>query len=94
MDLGLATRRDPRPQTARIWGILRELDKIGLITLADKGHHGANEVITPTKARANPNRKRTPTVPTPAWVAPAMSPPDLATLDEARAIIEAGPPSR
>ncbi|GAA3244556.1 transposase family protein [Actinocorallia longicatena] len=38
---------------ARIWGILRELDKAGIITLADKGYQGAEAqvVITPYKGK-------------------------------------------
>ena len=36
---------------ARIWGIVRELAAAGLITLADKGYHGAGEhVHTPVRA--------------------------------------------
>src|SRR6201981_3246108 len=37
---------------ARIWGIVRHLAASGLITLGDKGYHGAGEpVITPYKGR-------------------------------------------
>jgi DDE superfamily endonuclease len=40
---------------ARIWGIPRHLAASGLITLADKGYHGAGEpVITPYKGRNKP----------------------------------------
>src|SRR5690242_19284821 len=40
---------------ARIWGILRHLAAAGLITLGDKGYHGAGDpVITPYKGRNKP----------------------------------------
>ena len=40
---------------ARIWGILRELAAAGLITLADKGYHGAGgHVLTPYRRRNKP----------------------------------------
>ncbi|MFG2085309.1 MULTISPECIES: transposase family protein [unclassified Spirillospora] len=41
---------------ARVWGILRELDKAGVLTLADKGYQGAEAqvVITPYKGRDKP----------------------------------------
>ena len=40
---------------ARIWGIIRELAAAGLITLADKGYHGAGEyVLTPYRGRNKP----------------------------------------
>jgi len=40
---------------ARIWGILRELAAAGLITLADKGYHGAGDhVLTPYRGRNKP----------------------------------------
>jgi hypothetical protein len=38
-------------KAARIWGILRELEAVGLITLGDKGYHGAVELVTHTRAR-------------------------------------------
>ena len=44
---------------ARIWGILRELAAAGLITLGDKGYHGAGEpVITPYKGRNKPESQK------------------------------------
>ena len=40
---------------ARIWGILRQLAAAGLITLADKGYHGAGDpVLTPYRDRNKP----------------------------------------
>jgi hypothetical protein len=55
---------------AWIWGIVRELAAAGLVGLADKGYHGAGEHIrTPAKGRANQNRRRTPTAPTPSYAA-------------------------
>ncbi len=30
---------------ARIWGILRELDAAGILTLADKGYQGAEAAV-------------------------------------------------
>lgn len=43
---------------ARIWGILRELERVGLITLADKGYHGAQELITPYKGKNKPESQK------------------------------------
>jgi hypothetical protein len=44
---------------ARIWGILRHLAAAGLITLGDKGYHGAGEpVITPYKGRNKPESQK------------------------------------
>ncbi|MER6505975.1 transposase family protein [Nonomuraea sp. NPDC001636] len=40
---------------ARIWGILRELERAGIVVLADKGYQGAGgPVITPYKGRDKP----------------------------------------
>jgi hypothetical protein len=40
---------------ARIWGVLRELAASGLLTLADKGRHGAGpRIITSYKGRNKP----------------------------------------
>lgn len=41
---------------ARIWGILRELERAGILTLADKGYQGAEAtvVITPYKGKNKP----------------------------------------
>jgi DDE superfamily endonuclease/Helix-turn-helix of DDE superfamily endonuclease len=40
---------------ARIWGIIRELAAAGLITLADKGYHGAGgHIRTPYKGKNKP----------------------------------------
>jgi hypothetical protein len=40
---------------ARIWGIIRQLAAAGLITLADKGYHGAGDpVLTPYRGRNKP----------------------------------------
>jgi DDE superfamily endonuclease len=40
---------------ARIWGIIRQLAATGLITLADKGYHGAGDpVVTPYRGRNKP----------------------------------------
>ena len=43
---------------ARIWGIPRELQAAGLITLADKGYHGADELITPYKGKGKPESQK------------------------------------
>ena len=44
---------------ARIWGIVRHLAASGLITLGDKGYHGAGEpVITPYKGRNKPESQK------------------------------------
>jgi hypothetical protein len=57
---------------ARVWGILRALEEIGILTLADKAYHGAEvtAVIT-SRAATSRNHRRTPTVPTPGCAAPA-----------------------
>lgn len=45
---------------ARVWGILRELDKAGIVTLADKGYQGAEArvVFTPYKGRDKPEPQK------------------------------------
>ena len=45
---------------ARLWGILRALDRAGIITLADKGYQGAETavVITPYKGRNKPEPQK------------------------------------
>jgi hypothetical protein len=45
---------------ARIWGILRELEKAGILTLADKGYQGAEAtvVITPYKGKNKPESQK------------------------------------
>ncbi|GAA2412020.1 hypothetical protein GCM10010191_21700 [Actinomadura vinacea] len=45
---------------ARVWGILRELDNAGIITLADKGYQGAEAsiVFTPYKGRNKPESQK------------------------------------
>jgi DDE superfamily endonuclease/Helix-turn-helix of DDE superfamily endonuclease len=45
---------------ARIWGILRELEEAGILTLADKGYQGADKtmVITPYKGRDKPESQK------------------------------------
>jgi hypothetical protein len=45
---------------ARIWGILRELEKAGVLTLADKGYQGAEgtAVITPYKGKNKPESQK------------------------------------
>ncbi|XRQ10198.1 transposase family protein [Actinomadura welshii] len=41
-------------KAARVWGILRHLRATGLITLADKGYHGADELFTSYKGKDKP----------------------------------------
>lgn len=43
-----------------MWGILRELDKAGILTLADKGYQGAEAtvVITPYKGKNKPDAQK------------------------------------
>ncbi|WP_424534136.1 transposase family protein [Sphaerisporangium viridialbum] len=49
---------------ARIWGILRELENAGIITLADKAYQGAESRSSPrTRARTSPNPRNEPTAP-------------------------------
>jgi hypothetical protein len=45
---------------ARVWGILRELEKAGILTLADKGYQGAEAtvVITPYKGKNKPESQK------------------------------------
>ncbi|NVI86340.1 transposase family protein [Actinomadura sp. BRA 177] len=45
---------------ARIWGILRELERTGILTLADKAYQGAEAsvVITPYKGRNKPESQK------------------------------------
>ncbi|WP_101790722.1 transposase family protein [Nonomuraea indica] len=44
---------------ARIWGILRALDKAGIVTLADKGYQGAEgPLITPYKGKNKPESQK------------------------------------
>ena len=58
-----------------VLGILRHLAAAGLLTLGDKGYHGAGEpAITRTRAATSRNRRRRPTVPTPSYAAPANAP--------------------
>lgn len=62
-------------RAARIWGILRALERAGLITLADKGYHGAaDHVWTPYRGKTSRFRRGKPTAPTPSCVAPANAP--------------------
>jgi len=55
---------------ARVWGILRELEKAGVLTLADKGYRGAEAtvVITPYKGKNKPESQKQATGPTPDCV--------------------------
>lgn len=46
-------------KAARIWGVLRELEQAGWITLADKGYHGATTLITPYKGKNKPESQET-----------------------------------
>lgn len=43
---------------ARIWGVLRELQRHGLITLADKGYQGAEHLTTPYKGKNKPESQK------------------------------------
>jgi hypothetical protein len=43
---------------ARIWGIVRELAAAGLITLADKGYHGAGHLLTPYRGKNKPESQK------------------------------------
>jgi hypothetical protein len=44
---------------ARIWGVLRELERAGILTLADKGYQGAEKpLITPYKGKNKPEPKK------------------------------------
>ncbi|MFI6458194.1 transposase family protein [Streptosporangium amethystogenes] len=44
---------------ARIWGVLRELERAGIVTLADKAYQGAEgPVITPYRGRNKPESQK------------------------------------
>ena len=43
---------------ARIWGVLRELEASGLVTLADKGYQGAPHARTPYKGKNKPESQK------------------------------------
>ncbi|MGW0071717.1 transposase family protein [Streptosporangium sandarakinum] len=44
---------------ARIWGVLRELERAGVVTLADKAYQGAESpVITPYRGRNKPESQK------------------------------------
>src|SRR5262245_2344267 len=60
---------------AQIWGIIRHPVAAGLVTLGDKGYHGADDLIlTPYRARTSPPRRKTPTAPTRSYAAPKNAP--------------------
>jgi hypothetical protein len=43
---------------ARIWGVIRELEQLGLITLADKGYQGAEHLTTPYEGKNKPESQK------------------------------------
>lgn len=45
-------------KAAWIWGVLRELEASGLVTLADKGYHGAAHARTPYKGKNKPESQK------------------------------------
>lgn len=46
-------------KAARIWGILRALQAVGLLVLADKGYHGADEpLLIPYKGKGKPEPQK------------------------------------
>jgi hypothetical protein len=45
-------------KAAWTWGILRELEAAGLVTLADKGYQGAGHALTPYKGRGKPESQK------------------------------------
>jgi DDE superfamily endonuclease len=47
-----------------IWGALDELEKQGLVTLADKGYQGSKWAKVPYKGRTSPSHRKRPTGPT------------------------------
>jgi hypothetical protein len=56
---------------ARIWGILRALEALGLLVLANKGYNGAGEpLFTPKKGRNKPKHLKDPIALTLGFVAP------------------------
>jgi hypothetical protein len=46
-----------------IWGVLAELEKAGLITLADKGYQGSTWAKIPYRGKNKPERQKKPTAP-------------------------------
>jgi hypothetical protein len=47
-----------------VWGVLDELEKAGLVTLADKGYQGSTWARVPIRARTSRSRRKRPTAPT------------------------------
>ena len=41
-----------------VWGVIAELEKAGLITLADKGYHGSTWAKTPYKGKGKPESQK------------------------------------
>ena len=54
-----------------IWGVIAELEKAGLVTLADKGYQDSTWAKTPTRERTSRNPRKTPTAPTRSSAGPA-----------------------
>jgi len=54
-----------------IWGGIAELEKAGLVTLADKGYQGSTWAKTPTRERTSRNPRKTPTAPARSSADPA-----------------------
>jgi hypothetical protein len=50
-----------------------ELEKVGILTLADKGYHGSTWAKTPYKGKASPSPRRKQTAPTPGSADPASA---------------------
>jgi DDE superfamily endonuclease/Helix-turn-helix of DDE superfamily endonuclease len=45
-------------KAARIWGVLEQLQAAGVLTLADKGYHGAVHALTPYKGKGKPQSQK------------------------------------
>jgi hypothetical protein len=54
-------RRDARPDTARIWGIIPRAGRLGPGSAGDKGYIGEDDIRTRTGGGTSPPRRKTPT---------------------------------
>ena len=57
----------------RVWGVLDELEKAGLVTLADKGYQGSAWAKIPYRGKNKPDRGKRPTAPTRSSAPPASA---------------------
>ena len=58
MGVRRAARIGPRQKAEWTWGVLDELEKAGLVTLADKGYQGSTWAKTPYKGKNKPEPQK------------------------------------